>query len=802
MQAAKFDRAAGARVAASLGCARTAESDEEWAQFLDVATSLLVKKKKTSEDQKIVDRVFRSIDADQLFDFLKSEVAQGKSESQLLFRDWLSINFPYENPPPLPWEQINELTDVISQNSSKPGVLEFLRPILRKLNRVDGPEAKRYLTNLRKSPAGKRIKELALTGSLQEKFDVFHLAVQIFDDKEVRVSYKNDLLDPNLNDSSVMVNSISQPWPALKPVLIGFLLRAFDTKKWESFDDNDAEAAYVSEAADLLIKVNDGFVKKELFSEAVGEKALSSPGFLEVLNWVFFDLVQRTSDKNLTQRLLKSFEALRASLAPEIIENDDDMKNYVRDLDYVIAFCKDFPPARLPPNSRLQVRKPREKAASKVEKETPVAESPKTATTANKPTFAGKTFAQWLDAAKSNLARQKVRRPSGYQSDDADDAIAGAILGCLGTVESDEEWAQLLEVTISCKTQRDRNGIIERAVEKVRQAVSADQLFDFVESEVVQGKTTSLRLLSDWFRDRLKVKDSPPYPWKQINELTDLINQNADKPGGLEFLTRILLSIQSIDGPEARAYVTKLRNSLAGKRVREIALTGNLQRRFDVSTIALGIFDDEAIRKIYQRDLLDSKLNNKSVYSSLSSRPWSSLRADLLSKIFIAMDPEYWTWDSSNIDAAAEAKYVSEAADLLAKVSDEFVVKQSLFSKRTNGQAYVHDSLFSNVILRWFFDVAQRTSDESIKRRMLQKLKLVKESLEPSLLRNRNNRLVRQLDYVIAYYKGDPPGELPPRTSLRVREKKEKPASQVEQVDPDAEASDKKTATPKTTIKQ
>ena len=262
LQAAKFDRAAGAKIAASLGCAKTAETDEEWAQFLNVAASLLVKKNQTSEDRKAVRSVLLAIDTQHLFGYLKSEIAQGKSESQLLFRRWLSTRFPYENPPPFPWKQINELTDVISQNSNKPGVLEFLGPILSKLSNIDGPEAEKYdayLTKLQKSPAGKRILKLALKGDLQEKFDVFDLALQVFDGKEVRDAYKNDLLDPSLDNRSVMVNSISKPWSALKPTLIWDLFRNMEPVKWRSLDDNDvdveAEAAYVSEASELLIKV-------------------------------------------------------------------------------------------------------------------------------------------------------------------------------------------------------------------------------------------------------------------------------------------------------------------------------------------------------------------------------------------------------------------------------------------------------------------------------------------------------------------------------------------------------------------
>ena len=76
------------------------------------------------------------------------------------------------------------------------------------------------MTNLRKSPAGKHLKKIVLTGSLQEKFEVASLALQIFDDRDIRESYKNDLLDPNLDNKSVMVDSISKPWRDFRPSLI------------------------------------------------------------------------------------------------------------------------------------------------------------------------------------------------------------------------------------------------------------------------------------------------------------------------------------------------------------------------------------------------------------------------------------------------------------------------------------------------------------------------------------------------------------------------------------------------------
>lgn len=82
-------------------------------------------------------------------------------------------------------KQINEVTDLVNQNLDQPRVLNFLQPVLRSVFTMDGPEAETYLKNLRKSPAGTRIKELALTGNLKQRFAVSHIALALFDDEEV-----------------------------------------------------------------------------------------------------------------------------------------------------------------------------------------------------------------------------------------------------------------------------------------------------------------------------------------------------------------------------------------------------------------------------------------------------------------------------------------------------------------------------------------------------------------------------------------------------------------------------------------
>ena len=81
--------------------------------------------------------------------------------------------------------------------------------------------------------------------------------------------------------------------------------------------------------------------------------------------------------------------------------------------------------------------------------------------------------------------------------------------------------------------------------------------------------------------------------------------------------------------------------------------------------------------------------------------------------------------------------------------------------------------------------MAQRTSDENIKQRMRQKLELIRVLLDPKVVRRGlNGRQLKDLDYVIAFYKGDSPAKLPNGSRLKERKPKEKPVTQLEKADP------------------
>ena len=225
---------------------------------------------------------------------------------------------------------------------------------------------------------------------------------------------------------------------------------------------------------------------------------------------------------------------------------------------------------------------------------------------------------------------------------------------------------------------------------------------------------------------------------------------------------------------ERKSYLKRLRKAPAGKRIRELALTGSLQERFDICDLALNIFDTKDVWSSYKNDLLDSSLDNRVLRVGLNAKPWSEVRPDLLAKIFAAMDPEYWTSNSNDVGGEAEARYVLEVSDLLPKVVDGFLEKRFSFSDPVDAYADVKTKQeFLMMANRTFFDLVQRTSDRNLKQSLLIKLEALRASLPPKELADQRNRLlVSDLDYVIACYRDDPPFVLPRRTALRMRKQK------------------------------
>ena len=758
LHALKFDRSNGATINAISACSRTVETDEEWALLL-AEIAPIKKKNKNKYVQSSVDEVLAKLDNDHLFDFVRSQVAQGKTVSLPLYWTWFGMRFAdAADRPPLPWKQINELTDSINNNLDQPDMLAFLHPFLKC---ATGTEAETYLTKLRKSPLGKRIKELVLTGDLQQRSTVYIIALNTFDDEEIQNIYISDLLDPRLNESSVTLGSITKPWPFIRRHLFDEIYGAIDPEYW-CFGrkvDAAAEAKFAWKAADLLAKVTDGVLEKGLlFSDTASADASGQNNFnfLAMINQKFYGLAQRTNDENLKQRMLKKLEAIRGSLAsptlaPMVPNEFHDV--LVADLDYVIAYCKGDAPSQLPPGTWLWQREPDETSAADAEPVAPVAETPKTLpANANKPIYDGRTFTQWLQAAKF---------------DRAPGARVTAALGCARTAESDEEWEQFLNVAaILLVEKNNRTSEYQNAVRRVLRAIDADHLFAFLKSEIAQGKSESQPFFRNWFQ-KFSHEKSPPLPWEQINELTEVIGQNASKPSVLKFLQPILDRLYYADEPKAEAYLTNLQKSPAGIRIKQLALTGNLQEKYDMSRLALKI-EDKEVRKSYINVALDPSLNKRSVMVDSVAKPWVALKLSLIADVFIAMAPDrFRSFDDNDVDIKAEAAYVSEAADLLVKVTDAYLKKEMLFPDSPDTKddwlsSFLHTM---NVVS---FDVVQRTSDKDLKQRLRKSFEAIRASLAPETIDNDDemNRAVQDLDYVIAYCKDFPPTRLPGNTSL------------------------------------
>ena len=592
---AKFDRAEGATANAILGCVKTVDTDEEWAQLLEVIISFKIESIRGEEkvnSRQAYDAVRDAVSADHLFNFVESEIAQGKSTSLWFFRDWFRKHFNNSDSPPRPWKQINELIGIVNKNIDKPNAIKFLAPIFQSVRPPKGTEAQACLANLRSSPAGKRIRELALTGDLPQRHEFYDPALSVFDEVAIREIYERDLLDPALNNRSLDLGyegAIS----SYRYRLVSKIFASMDPDFWareNEVADAAAEERYVTEASDLLVKIADDFLEKRAMFTKRGDRR----GIADNVFWGkkilgrFFDVAQRTSDESVKQRMLEKLEAVR-------LANKD--RRRVADLDYVIAYCKGEPLPELSSGTALRMRDPKNGLTDKVEKLVSDKVTPKAMPAAiNKPIYDGRTFTQWLQAAKFDRARG---------------ARVIAALGCARTANTDEEWEQFLPVMASIVRNNEKRKY-GNEYRSVIHSIDADRLFDFVKSEIAQGKPDSLPLFELWLTFHVEVKyPHPPLPWKQVNELTDVISQNVDKPGTLGFLQPILHLLYD-QGPEAETYLTKLRSAPAGTRVKELALTGDLQERFDVYRLALFIFfDRKDVREIYKNDLLDLNLEQQ-----------------------------------------------------------------------------------------------------------------------------------------------------------------------------------------------
>ena len=772
---------------------KTAETDEEWSQLLRLTTSLYPKAKnmEVGEIGMINETVIRSCNVDQMFEFVKSEIAKGRTASQPLFKLWFESRFDpsLESPRPFPWKQVNEFTDLISDNFDAPGTLKFLEPML---SYIDGPEAGTYLTRFRKSRAGNHINQLAYSDDLQQRFEVFRIALEILDDDSIFKIYKSDLLNPKLNNSSVVENSFSKPWPVVRPDLFAELLNVLEPDFWafNGYVDPLADAKYASEASDLLAKVTDGFLENRLVFSNWENKRASKKTTAELLEMTlqsFFDVAQRTDDEKIKELMLEKLETIKRSLAskPVAIPMSD-----LADLDYVIAYYKGETPLKLPDNSRLWVRDPQEATTSQianggqseeVASASVVADPPLTPMKTKKPFYQGKTFDQWMQTARYD-------RDSKTQS--------AALIACAATMETDKERKALLDLTSSLARV---HGSIILGVDKksdqyynafmhVLDACDADQIFDFIKKEIVEGTSESRQLCSNWLaqvnlndysaaafeRGRKKRKRIQ----KRVTELTVPLSENIDEPWVASLLENLLPT-----GPDSDADLETLRNSAVGVKVKELIQTATPQKRFKTISLAFKLFgSDQQVLEAYERDLLDPELNDLLFRQGLMAKPWPVVRANAFRVVFDSLAPTDYSEKPKIEPDTPDAKRIASAAKLLTKVTDGILAKEDkrlLFNTQWyRGSAFIGSGgnnapqnnrvEATQLMLQYFYNVALADGSGEISKGMLPSLKKLKASLNPESPSNDAMCISAQadLDYLIAYIKGVPPERLPNSTIL------------------------------------
>ena len=154
-----------------------------------------------------------------------------------------------------------------------------------------------------------------------------------------------------------------------------------------------------------------------------------------------------------------------------------------------------------------------------------------------------------------------------------------------------------------------------------------------------------------------------------------------------------------------------------------------MQQRSDVSSIALNVYEDEDVLEIYINDLLDPKLNFGTIEIDSVSTPGPVFRKILFEEIFATIDPVYWDFENEGVDAETEAKYVSDAADLLSKVTEGFLGKRLLFSDPIEAEGPDSNAFdFLGMINQQFLNVVRRTNDARTKQRLLETLETLRGS--------------------------------------------------------------------------
>ena len=712
-----------------------------------------------SEDKDLFHNAFMSVlercNDDDVLGFINEEIANGTVSSRKFCYGWMYVLTNGETITDAQQKRririrmrAAELGKTIAANLDKPYVIELTQALL-----PDTVNAEEVLKKLRDSSLGTEIKKFVRTASLQKRYEISKLALGLLpDNKEIFNSYRKDLFDSELDQATIekletLYSSVtnwaggtSQPWPVAKANLLATMLNSLaPTTNWRGerpLIAPETEASRLRAAADLLTDVVDGIDpngrQKLLLEQYAGDFhrqqgfaiPLSAPETItphrvgNIILPTFHNIGQRTNDQKLKLSLIKTLQRFSKLLGPEAsIANDSGFgktASLTDDIEYVMANLKGNPKKKLPINSRLRNDSVSDVAANRSEaqggllQEAPANEvdsanqvgqkievvtdsSPSATSTTNikKPFYRGKTFDQWLKSAE-------LDRDYATQS--------AALEACAATMETDQERASLLKLT--AKLARKHGSIVtgldivsdryNSAFMSVLEVCDADQIFEFIKTEISEGTLESRHFCAAWLilfhadslsaavirRERKKISRVQ----NRFNELTGPLVENVNKPGVI-LLIRYLIPNDSNE--TYRKQVKEFRNSAVGIKVKEFILTGTPQQRFSVLNMAFEYFvDDPEVLEAYERDLLDPSINDVYVELTGESKSWPVVRAETFQKLLSTLAVSERTNELMEISDINKANRLESGARLLVKVTEGILSegdKRLLFALNWSG---------------------------------------------------------------------------------------------------------------------
>ena len=424
---------------------------------------------------------------------------------------------------------------------------------------------------------------------------------------------------------------------------------------------------------------------------------------------------------------------------------------------------------------------------------------PNPSTKVSKAIYKGKTFDQWIDIA--GLDRDTSTKTQ-------------ALVACASTVETPQEETQLLDLTRSLArlhgtifvgASEDKD-LFHKAFMSVLERCNDNDVVGFIDEEIANGTVNSRMFCHGWMyvmnsgetitdaqqKRRIRIR-------MRAAELGETIAANLDKPYVIE-LTQALLP----DTVNSEEVLKKLRDSSLGTEIKKFVRTASLQKRYEISKLALGLLpDNQGISNTYRKDLFDSEMDQATIekletlYSSVTnwaggtSQPWPVAKANLLATMLNSLAPTTnWRGERPLITPETEATRLRAAANLLAEVVDGIdpngsrkLLLQQYAAADVHGQPGFENPLSApekmpphrvgNIILPTFHNIGQRTKDQKLKLSLIKTLQRFTKLLGPEASVandsgfSRTASLTDDIEYVMANLKGNPKKKLPINSRLR-----------------------------------